>query len=242
VLDGDVVVLSPHLDDAVFSLGASIAKATRSGAKVRVVTVFACDPDSLGPPGWWDHEAGFDSQGDAATARRKEDAEACAIVGAIPVWLPFRDASYAPQEDDETIRDAVQRAVQGADLVLLPGFPLRHIDHLRVTSLALSPPIAAKRIALYVEQPYAKWDGRRRPWHRPSVPTAIKPVLDGPVEWASLAAARRDRRAKYRASVAYTSQLPLFGRRKSATLGRLLQRRIALYEALRGGESIAWLD
>jgi hypothetical protein len=72
------------------------------------------------------------------------------------------------------------------------------------------------------------------------VPAAIELLVDMPVEWTSLAAERRDRRAKCRAAVAYASQLPLFGTKP--ILGPLIHRRIALYEALRGGESVAWLD
>jgi LmbE family N-acetylglucosaminyl deacetylase len=242
VLEGDVVVVSPHLDDAAFSLGAAIARAARSGATVRVLTVFANDPDSSAPAAWWDRKAGFASEGEAARTRRKEDGEACRVLGATPEWLPFRDASYEPQADDEAIRGAVGQAVQGADLVLLPGFPLRHVDHMRLTRLLLAHPIGAGRMGLFVEQPYAKRDGKRRAWHRPSVPAAVEPFVDAPLRWTSLAAERRDRRAKYRASIAYASQVPLFGRLESRFLGRLLLRRVALYEALRGGEAIAWLD
>jgi LmbE family N-acetylglucosaminyl deacetylase len=242
LLKGDVVVISPHLDDAAFSLGAAIARAARSGATVRVLTVFAGDPDSVGPPEWWDRMAGFETEGEAARTRRQEDVEACEILGAIPEWLPFRDASYESQADDETIRDSVVQALQRPDLVLLPGFPLRHVDHLRLTQLLLAQPIAAPQIGLYVEQPYAKWAGMRRPWHRPSIPRGIESLVAVPTEWTSLARERRDRRAKYRAAVAYKSQLALFGRIQHPILGRLLLRRVALYEALRGGEAVAWLD
>jgi len=241
VLQGNVVVVSPHLDDAVFSLGAGIAHSTRLGAKVRVLTVFAGDPTSSGPPGWWDREAGFESEGEAARTRRNEDVEACNILGAIPEWLPFRDATYEPPADDETIRRAVAGSVRDADEVLLPGFPLRHVDHLRLARLLLEQPTEALRRGLYVEQPYAKRDGRRRPWHRPSVPASLDPLVKRDVQWASLASTRRDRQAKYQAAVAYASQLQLFGRIHYPILGRLLHRRVALYEALRGGEGVAWL-
>ncbi|MDP9436492.1 MAG: PIG-L family deacetylase, partial [Actinomycetota bacterium] len=43
---GRVAVVSPHLDDAVFSLGASIRGAVRRGTRVEVLTVLAGLPDS----------------------------------------------------------------------------------------------------------------------------------------------------------------------------------------------------
>src|SRR5215208_5087706 len=93
-LAGRVTVISPHLDDGVLSLGAAIADASSRGAKVRIVTVFAYDPQASGPPGAWDAACGFHSAEDAARARRAEDAESCARVGAEPVWLPFADEEY----------------------------------------------------------------------------------------------------------------------------------------------------
>lgn len=156
VLAGDVVVVSPHLDDAVFSLGAAISRAVRSGASVGVLTVFAGDPDSAAPASWWDRKAGFETEGEAARARRAEDREACSVVGASPTWLRFSDAAYEREPDEEALWSAVLNAVDRASLILLPGFPLRHVDHLYLTRLALVRGLPVDRIGLYVEQPYAK--------------------------------------------------------------------------------------
>ena len=49
---GRVVVVSPHLDDAVLSLGATMAHAIESGAKVEVLTVFGCEPTSSARSAW----------------------------------------------------------------------------------------------------------------------------------------------------------------------------------------------
>ena len=70
-LEGDVVVVSPHLDDAALSLGAAIARARRIGAaRVVVLTVFAGNPESDLPAGGWDSRAGFATEGEASRARR----------------------------------------------------------------------------------------------------------------------------------------------------------------------------
>jgi LmbE family N-acetylglucosaminyl deacetylase len=236
-LAGRVTVLSPHLDDAVFSLGAAIAKACRSGAQVTVLTVFAGNPESKTAAGWWDRAAGFRSEGEAARARREEDRAACELVGATPVWLPFSDAQYEPPAPDGEVWRAISDAEEGAEVLLLPGFPLSHVDHLRLTRLVLERRPANTRLGLYIEQPYAK----RRASQQPAVSPDLAPLISSPVSFASLPTERRDRRAKNRAARTYSSQLPLFVRWRSKALARLLLRRVGLYEWRRGGERLAWL-
>src|SRR3954463_13831402 len=89
-----IVVLSAHLDDAVFSLGAAIAATSRAGVDVVILTVLAGDPSSRVTAGAWDAEAGFATAGEAARARGLEDERACAEVAARPVWLPYSDVQY----------------------------------------------------------------------------------------------------------------------------------------------------
>ena len=50
-LAGEVVVISPHLDDGPLSLGAALSWAARAGANVTVLTVLADDPESDLPAG-----------------------------------------------------------------------------------------------------------------------------------------------------------------------------------------------
>lgn len=164
-----VVVVSPHLDDAVLSLGAGIAHAVRAGSEVRVVTVFANDPDSDTVTTDWDREAGFSSAREAAARRREEDALACALVGAIPTWLPYTDDDHGGKPNLERMRARLDEEIADAhaDAVLLPGYPLAHPDHALLAASLLSAPPTAARLGLYVEQPYAAWRhlGRgRRSW------------------------------------------------------------------------------
>ena len=214
------VVVSPHLDDAILSLGAAISSATRAGASITVLTVLAGDPDSRAAAGDWDGPAGFRTAGDAARLRREEDRYACDLVGATAAWLPFADHQYARREDDETIAASVLAAVDGASAVLLPGFPLMHEDHVWLDRLLTGRDFGPACVGRYVEQPYAAL------W------TAGVPTAHG--GWTVLPASLPDRVAKLRASSAYTSQLPL--------LAPHPVRRVARYEAVRGGEEIAWID
>ena len=53
------MVVSPHSDDAVLSLGAAITSWVRGGAVVELLTVLALDPESPAAAGGWDGRAGF---------------------------------------------------------------------------------------------------------------------------------------------------------------------------------------
>jgi LmbE family N-acetylglucosaminyl deacetylase len=214
-LDGTVVAVSVHLDDAVFSVGAALARASRRGADVTVLTVLANDPESTAPVGDWDRRAGFASAAEAARGRRDEDRRACELLGARPVWLPYGDETYGLGAEPAAVAAAVADAVRGADVVLLPGFPLLHDDHRQVAKL-LAGSIDAPRVGLFVEQPYAMLH-------------TAGPDGEG---WRRLAAAPRDRLVKIRAFRAYETQVPLLGEHVVRTTTR--------WEALRGGEGVRW--
>ena len=212
-LESPVVAVSVHLDDAVFSHGAALARAARRGAGVTVLTVLANDAPADAPAGEWDARAGFCGAREAAEARRAEDRRACALIGARAAWLPFGDMTYGRGASDDEVALAVHAHVDGAATVLVPGFPLTHPDHRWLAGLLDN--LTASRIGRYVEQPYALWssgaDDR---------------------EWRPLAAGSRDRVAKLRACRMYRSQLRL--------LGPGVVYRTARYEAAHGGELIAW--
>ena len=161
-LSGRVVVVSPHVDDAVFSLAGTLARAARSGAEVEVLTIFALDPASEEPANGWDTRAGFTTEGEAARARREEDREACRLVGAEPTWLPFRGGGYTKERDPDQIWEAATAVVAHADSVVVPGFPLTNPDHAWVSDL-FTTRLSTARLGLYAEQPYRYMVRRERP-------------------------------------------------------------------------------
>ena len=219
---GHVAVLSPHLDDGVFSLGAAISETVRLGAAVSLITVFAGDPNSTRPASPWDRRFGFELAGEAARARRDEDRRACAVLGADPIWLPFDDQHGRPVGDDQ-LWDSIQHAVGEADTVLVPGFPLDHEDHLRLAELTLARRFGTKRVALYVEQPYAAVRGEL-----PRVLPALASLVDGEPGWHPISAPVAGRWRKVRAWRAYRSQFQHFGYRSLVNVLR--------YEVRHGGE------
>ena len=206
-----IVVVSPHLDDGVLSLGAAIASWARGGALVEVLAVLACDPDSDAPAGGWDRRGGFATEGEAARVRREEDASACEILGATPVWLPFGNVDYERHGDEAEVRDAVLAVVAGADEVLVPGFPLTHPDHGWLVRVLEG---IGERVGRYAEQPYASRSDE-----------------DLPAGFAALDSGIRDRIAKWRAIRRYRSQLHLLGLKSWRRGPRTLLR----------GEHVSWV-
>jgi LmbE family N-acetylglucosaminyl deacetylase len=229
--NGRVVVISPHLDDAVMSIGASIAHSVNSGASVEVLTVFGYGPTSPAPAGPWDTKSGFLTEAEAAKARRQEDLKACRILGATPRWLDYGAEPYDRRGTPEQIKSAIWAAVADADCVLVPGFPLTHPDHLELTQLVLTAGLRC-RIGLYAEQPYVYYE---RKTIEPSMRVAaIEQVVPAPA-WTRVRVEGAERRMKIRAVRAYKSQLWQLG------LSHIGLYRMLWHEASMGGEAIAWL-
>jgi LmbE family N-acetylglucosaminyl deacetylase len=224
-LEGRIVVVSPHSDDAVFSLAATIARAARAGAQVEILTVFALDPASDAPANGWDTRGGFATEGEAATGRRDEDRAACSVIGATPRWLTFRGGGYTNERAPEDVWSAVHHAVSGAAAVLVPGFPLTNPDHAWLSELLTARPLPCERVGLYAEQPY-------RYMHRGD--SAGPDMAVG--QWVRSRPDVAHYRLKRKAIRAYGSQLRLLGLSKRPwSLDVLL-----LHEALHGGEALSW--
>lgn len=102
---GSVLVLSPHLDDALLSASEIIRR-----GKVEVWTVFAGEPE---PPltTVWDLAAGFTDSRQQMEVRREEDQRAFEGTEATVRHLPFLDGAYTtPQrryEDVATLRQEI---------------------------------------------------------------------------------------------------------------------------------------
>jgi LmbE family N-acetylglucosaminyl deacetylase len=142
------LALSPHLDDAAFSCGGTLARLAASGWRVVVATLFTASvPEPRGFALACQTDKGLGPDVDYMALRRDEDATALRALGAEPVWLPFREAPHrgygsAPalfagvREDDQVIDDlapavAELLAEHCPDLVLVPQCIGGHADHIQ---------------------------------------------------------------------------------------------------------------
>lgn len=225
-MDGNPnLVLSPHFDDAVFSIGGLIATEPE---QTTVVTVFAGVPIG-GTAGRWDRRSGFATAEEAMASRAAENHDALAHLGVASRGvrnLDFLDGQYrgdadAGNTDLRALIGAVIRELAtelGGEVDLLAPASAWHPDHGVVTDAALDisgtlP--AGCRIFLYQDQPYAYLELRRRS------PAPLKfanfAVLDRLAERGGCGAAHRrlieldDGRIalKMRAVAAYASQFPV---------------------------------
>ncbi|WP_175821408.1 PIG-L family deacetylase [Burkholderia sp. BCC0419] len=157
------LVVSPHLDDAVFSCGQRLAQTPGS----IVVTVFAGIPPRGTPAPPWDRRAGFRHADEAVRARRDEDRRALALLDARPVWLDFLDDQYGMPATSTAIATRVAATIDAH-----PGFGvlapagLFHRDHLQVQEAMLSllrenetSDETSRLWRFYEDVPYRRIDG-----------------------------------------------------------------------------------
>jgi LmbE family N-acetylglucosaminyl deacetylase len=119
------VVVSPHCDDAVLGCGELLAG--HPGAEV--VTVFAASAPPDAPLTPWDEAAGFQAGDAVMEARREEDRAALAVLGAVPVWLEFRDAQYGTSPAPEDVARALETVLRRRARTVFIPLGLVHPDH-----------------------------------------------------------------------------------------------------------------
>ena len=208
------LALSPHLDDAAFSCGGTLATLAASGWRVVMATVFTqsvADPTGFALACQLDK--GLDASVDYMRLRRAEDEAAARRLGVEVRHLPFREAPHrgygsAPELFAETRAEdgivaelapafAALVAELAPDLILAPQAIGGHVDHLQV--VAAFRGIAADRPVLWWRDfPYTV---------RQAVPKApLASAFAGlPVREFTLGAEAQA--AKAEACAAYASQL-----------------------------------
>lgn len=174
-----LVAVSPHLDDAAFSAGGTLAHYAREGGEVTVVTCFTGNVAQ--PQGFalaCQLDKGLGPEVDYLALRRHEDERACAVIGATPVHLPFLEAPHrgydsapalfgARRADDDMADRLVPelaRLVRGATLILGPLGIGDHVDH-HIVREALERVADPERLYLWEDWPYL--DRAERPSAEP---------------------------------------------------------------------------
>lgn len=157
--------MSPHLDDAAFSVGGTLAALADGGHDVQVVTCFT--RSVAGPTGFalaCQLDKGLDADVDYLALRRAEDRRAMEVLAVRSSLLDLPEAPHRGYESAPELfvgvrpgDDVWQEVLNGldaldADLWLAPQGLGNHVDHLQVVRAvrALDRPTAWWRDAPYV--------------------------------------------------------------------------------------------
>lgn len=200
-----VVAISPHLDDAAFSVGGLLAARARAGDRITILTCFT--GNVARPTGFalaCQLDKGLAPDVDYMALRRAEDHAACAVIGADAIHLPLLEAPhrayasapelFGPRREDDgmlgplaTMLDEHLQTLR-PDLLLGPLAVGDHVDHWLVRDALRA---IGRPVLLWEDWPYLT-----RATTRPVEPVRHRHPLD--------AADRADRIAM---CAAYTSQL-----------------------------------
>jgi LmbE family N-acetylglucosaminyl deacetylase len=171
---GPLLLVSPHLDDAVFSCAALVERAE----PIDVLTVASGAPD---PPrqGWWDVQCGFASSAESIPARLAEDDAAFAGTPHRRAHLGLLELQYQPERtpgEAELLAERVREWVTAnpGGIVAVPAgagcsprltarwrrrllrqhcSPPQHPDHVWVRDTVLGA-LTEATLLLYEEIPY----------------------------------------------------------------------------------------
>ncbi|MCS7477853.1 PIG-L deacetylase family protein [Umezawaea endophytica] len=239
-----LLAISPHLDDAVLSIGAGLAQAAQDGAEVTVYTVFA----GTAPPPYssaaermhavW----GLSPDEDAPLFRRKEDIAALDHLGLEHRHGRFLDSIYRRLPDGQWLADHLEGGPKIAinrrapaddpDLVAEIGEDIRSvIEECRPTLLVTCAAVldhpdnqATRDAALFAAReqniPVRLWEDLPYAIFRPGAVELPPGFVLGPPEFSPATEELRVR--KFDAVAFYASQLAMFrGRDDNDTFGRL---------------------
>lgn len=184
----DCLVISPHLDDAALSLGASLWRFAQEGKRVLVVTLATAEPEGSLSAIALDLHRRWGLGAGAVGERRLEDDRACAVLGVEALHLGLTDALYRTDAtgsplytsyralfgephggDSAWVAGLVDRFRQfpSARLVCAPLAAGHHVDH-RLTRGAAEE-VFGRRLHYYEDFPYSRkrwvrWKAMGVPW------------------------------------------------------------------------------
>jgi LmbE family N-acetylglucosaminyl deacetylase len=172
----EVVILSPHLDDAVLSCWSILT----SRRPVTVINVFTGAPDAGTPLSRWDRLTGARDPRERGRERVQEDSEVLEKLGCEPINLGFIQDDYRghPQDAGEVLDGILPRVTRSATVYAPSGIGA-HPDHLTVRAAAVALHRKGFAVTLYGELPYASHYG----WPHWITAAEPNPYLDVTHDW-----------------------------------------------------------
>lgn len=142
-----LLMVSPHFDDAILSVGQFMAERP----DCEVVTIFGGFPESpelRKTP--YDQKCGFKNAQDAVSERQRENNAATALLSATKIDFDFPDGQYGVEVTEEQIVAVLQRLIDGQKYEgIYAPIGLGHPDHIKVSNAVLK---------LKTELPIVLWE------------------------------------------------------------------------------------
>lgn len=198
-----IFVLSPHLDDAIFSCGSFIRSYSKK-LPVTVINVASGDPDVILRKESQVLEVLAQKGGHELAhpkVRRLEDRKALRMAGCQLIHLGFIDAAYRrnphtgrliypdnvmgfdfPRPEDDSYQQELQTSLRALTqnmektLVLSPMGIGNHVDHVIVRNIALTLQSKNTTVLFYEDFPYVVHAGREEAQNKITQREAIKPL------------------------------------------------------------------
>ncbi len=206
------LALSPHLDDAAFSCGGTLARLAAQGWDVTLCTAFTCSVPS--PTGFalaCQLDKGLPEDVDYMALRRAEDRIACDRLSVSPLWLDLPEAPhrgyldakalFAPPRDEDVVLAPLSDRLRGLlenpfALILAPQALGGHVDHVLLATALRSVLPVCLPVWWWTDFPYTI-----RPGTHPARPFEIE------MELLPRIAVAGDATARLAACMAYKTQL-----------------------------------
>jgi GlcNAc-PI de-N-acetylase len=148
------IILSPHLDDAVFNVWHVISK-----DKAKVITIFAGVPSNEKST-IWDRLGGARDSREMMTARRTENKTALAGQNVEIIDLDFLDNQYGQRTlGVEAIKNELRKYISKQDTLFVPLAASRifkHPDHVIVRTVGQELLAEGFRLIFYPDIPYMR--------------------------------------------------------------------------------------
>ncbi|MBI2464511.1 PIG-L family deacetylase [Candidatus Shapirobacteria bacterium] len=173
----DYLIISPHPDDAVASLGQHILNWQREGKTVKVITVFnEYGTEELSSENAWDYllKSGFKNVKEFATARHLDDRRVMTELGVEFEYLNYVDAAFR-RFSNTTVYLTAQALMSGRPSTFDSGLPAKiyadlsgieakttlfpygvggHVDHAILRKVGDKLKKDNQNVMFYLESPY----------------------------------------------------------------------------------------
>ena len=176
--DHRLIILSPHLDDAVLSCGGLIAAAAAGGHRVEIWTLFCRAPwwPRYSPLAHWFHSVcGGRTGAGLARRRRAEDREACRMLGVAFRHYRWRDAVYRLDQAGEVLYESCrQERWLSADDTLLEQITRQLAQDLTECDLLIGPLALGMHVDHQLARAAAERSGHARLAYYPDLPYQVR--------------------------------------------------------------------